>query len=106
MVYIAVHRIDAYIKRAIDTHENWMANNPVLLYGELAVVRECEDIPYATGLKMGDGLTPYADLQWYSDCDKISKETIGQPDGTVPLNDAGKIPFWMLPDLNEGKEEE
>lgn len=106
VIYIAIKLINVRIKRAMDTHANWMQSNPVLMYGEMVFVTECDDMPYATGIKIGDGMTPYADLQWYSDCDKISKETIGQPDGTVPLDEYGKIPYWMLPDLYTGEEEE
>lgn len=42
-----------------DTYENWMEHNPVLLNGELAIVRIGVDI---IKIKVGDGKRRFSDL--------------------------------------------
>lgn len=47
------------VKSKRDSHENWTANNPVLLFGEIiTVVMTSGDVRHKTG----DGVTPYIDL--------------------------------------------
>ena len=44
-----------------DTYENWMEYNPVLLNGELAIVRIGLDV---IKIKVGDGERRFSDLQF------------------------------------------
>lgn len=46
------------IRQKSDTAENWILNNPVLLYGELGLEIDTQKI------KMGDGVTPWAGLRY------------------------------------------
>lgn len=47
------------VKSKRDSHENWTANNPVLLFGEIITVDMTNgDVRHKTG----DGVTPYIDL--------------------------------------------
>lgn len=47
------------VKSKRDSHENWTANNPVLLFGEIITVVMTNG---AVRHKTGDGVTPYIDL--------------------------------------------
>lgn len=51
---------NARVRHKKDTHENWTANNPVLLEGELIIVV----IDGATQFKVGDGSSPYTNLDF------------------------------------------
>lgn len=60
------------IQLKIDTHENWVSNNPVLLNGEAAICRvsikqdgTVNAVP-STLIKIGDGRTAYNDLPFIS----------------------------------------
>ena len=46
------------IRQKSDTAENWVLNNPVLLYGELGLEIDTQKI------KMGDGVTPWTGLRY------------------------------------------
>ena len=52
-------RISTRICLHQDTYENWMEHNPVLLNGELAIVRIGGDI---IKIKVGDGERRFSDL--------------------------------------------
>lgn len=52
--------LNARVKHKKDTHENWTANNPVLLDGELILVV----IDGTTMFKVGDGTSNYTSLDF------------------------------------------
>ena len=51
------------IKNKTDTDANFTANDPVLLEGEIVVVKTDSE---GTKLKIGDGKTPYTKLPFFS----------------------------------------
>lgn len=54
---------NARIQQKSDTLDNWAAQNPVLLFGEMVVVTECPtDVGPSVRLKVGDGSTAFNDL--------------------------------------------
>ena len=72
------------IKQKLDTHENWMSNNTVLLSGEIGIEN------FADGtqkIKIGDGITPWNDLAYF--VPKSDEKQVGQaiPNGGEIFND-------------------
>ena len=49
-------------------------------------------------MKIGNGRDPFSKLPWYEDVTKANKDTIGQPDGLVPLNSSGVVPSKYIPE--------
>lgn len=86
------------LQNARDLLSNWQTNNPILKSGELAIVFDVDDDPSHYKVKVGDGITPFNDLPYFEDQDKVSKETLGAANGVASLDENGKIPLWQLPE--------
>lgn len=78
MAYTKSNELQTRIMLKYDSYANWIANNPVLLAGEVAVAtipsgtsvptkdsREMQDLPNVV-MKVGDGSTHYNDLKFVS----------------------------------------
>lgn len=84
--------LNARIKHKRDSEDNWSANNPILLNGEIGIVdREQEsDIRF----KIGDGVSTYNNLEFINP---------GVPSGAIILYSGSTIPdAWVLCDGNNG----
>lgn len=88
----------AHFQTPRDTVDNWEQNNPVLLEGEVVIVYGMGNDKSVTRLKIGDGVSAFNDLPYYSDETRISVLSKGIPNGVATLDENGKIPISQLPD--------
>lgn len=73
------------IKHKIDTSENWVQSNPVLLKGELAIESDTNK------MKIGDGSSTYSNLPYFGgDVRTIFSEPL-------EYTDSGEDPYWVDP---------
>jgi hypothetical protein len=79
-----VHKMALRIQLRRDTAANWVANNPILLSGELGF--ETDTLKF----KVGNG------SRWNSTTSYALK--LGEANGVATLNSIGKIPTSQLPD--------
>lgn len=74
-----------------------MACDPMLAYGEMAVVSDCPDYD-GDRIKIGDGRQTFSQLPWFEDFTKVSIDDKGVPKGVIPLGPDGRVPPGYLPD--------
>lgn len=91
--------ISARLRRRRDSYPNWVANDPLLLYGEMAIAYDVPDGKGANKYKIGDGRRTFTQLPWLQDFTKLDLTAIGEPNGVAPLDANGKIPMAYFPDV-------
>ena len=79
------------IQERKDTAANWTSANPVLLDGEYGLETDTKK------RKLGDGVTAWTSLAYYSDPLAEQVANKGQANGYVPLNGSGQIAQQYLP---------
>lgn len=79
--------INSRIQIKKDNSINWEVNNPVLLDGEIAIVKMTDSIK----LKIGDGATNYIDLPFFLDDVLTEMENKIKSASTIP---SGMIMIW------------
>lgn len=92
--------------RAYKTYEEWMEEDPLILYGEFAFVYNVPDYD-GVRLKVGDGFHTFSELPWHTDKDALKEEDINVPGGAVRLDENGLVPIDLIPDeiLNRFEDE-
>lgn len=79
--------LDVQMLQKFDTEENWNTNNPILKNGQLGYVKD----QYGSAkYKIGDGITPWKDLEW------SKNYFIGTKAEYIAANDAGLIRPGMI----------
>ena len=76
------------IRQKSDTAENWVLNNPVLLYGELGLEIDTQKI------KMGDGVTPWTGLRY------VMQDVVDNMNNKAPRINCEFIKFHIISDKN------
>lgn len=79
------------IQERKDTSANWTSANPVLLDGEYGLETDTKK------RKLGDGVTAWTSLAYYSDPLAEQVANKGQANGYAPLNGSSQIPQQYLP---------
>lgn len=79
------------IQERKDTAANWTSANPVLLDGEYGLETDTKK------RKLGDGVTAWTSLAYYSDPLAEQLANKGQANGYAPLNGSSQIPQQYLP---------
>lgn len=79
------------IQERKDTAANWTSANPVLLDGEYGLETDTKK------RKLGDGVTAWISLAYYSDPLAEQVANKGQANGYAPLNGSSQIPQQYLP---------
>ena len=87
------------IQNARDEELNAVRNNPVLLDGEIFIVRGVDNKTGQIGIKIGDGVTPFNELPYYTDPTLVDEALKGVPNGIATLDENGKIPREQLPPM-------
>ena len=94
-----VQVVSAHLRRRRDSYANWVANDPVLLYGEMAITYDIPDGGAVDRYKIGDGRRPFTQLPWLQDFTKLDLTAVGKPNGVAPLDANGRIPMQYLPNV-------
>lgn len=85
------------VKRDRRPYSEVIAENPVLMYGEMQIVYNVDDDP-RDRIKIGNGRDSFSELPWYEDTGALSKVVKAQPNGVATLDAEGIIPLEQIPD--------